>query len=68
MPISADNATFFTPSSYTDSVTQAGPKTLSVGRKKFVIISHIIKEVATFNLQEDNWDSELIMSKKLKAR
>lgn len=29
MPIRADKATFFTPSSYTDSVKQAGPKTLS---------------------------------------
>lgn len=34
MPISADNATFFTPSSYTASVIHAGPKTLSAGREK----------------------------------
>jgi len=33
IPISADNATFFTPSSYTASVIEAGPKTLSAARK-----------------------------------
>jgi hypothetical protein len=33
IPISADNATFFTPSSYTASVIEAGPKTLSAVRK-----------------------------------
>jgi hypothetical protein len=33
IPTSADNATFFTPSSYTASVIEAGPKTLSVVRK-----------------------------------
>jgi len=30
MPVNADNATFFTPS-YTASVTEVGPKTLSAG-------------------------------------
>ena len=33
MPVNADNAIFFTPSSYTASVTEAGPKTLSARQK-----------------------------------
>jgi len=33
IPISADNVTFFTPFSYTASVIEAGPKTLSEVRK-----------------------------------
>ena len=32
MPINADNVTLFTPSSYTDSVKEVGPNTLSEGR------------------------------------
>lgn len=36
MPINADKATFFTPSSYTVSVKEAGPKTLSERKTLFV--------------------------------
>lgn len=40
MPIKADKATFFTPSSYTDSVKQAGPKTLSEMATNFMLLKY----------------------------
>lgn len=45
IPIRADNATFFTPSSYTFSVKEAGPNTLSEKEHKiklFCVCSIII--------------------------
>lgn len=47
MPIKADKATFFTPSSYTVSVKEAGPKTLSEEKHYLLRILH--SRIQTFN-------------------
>lgn len=55
MPIKADKATFFTPSSYTFSVKQVGPKTLSERTKT----STIQMTAETYNIRNTNSTTKL---------